>query len=131
MWSPTTGWQPADVVLKKNNLEPLELGPKEGLALINGTQMVTALGAYSKRSSKMQCTYLTISALERAHNIARQADVIAALSLDVLKGTTRAYDPDIHRIRPHRGQNLSALRLRALLHSEANPSQIAGMQWFL
>ncbi|MQL36425.1 histidine ammonia-lyase, partial [Escherichia coli] len=74
MWSPTTGWQPADVVLKKNNLEPLELGPKEGLALINGTQMVTALGAYT---------------LERAHNIARQADVIAALSLDVLKGTTR------------------------------------------
>ncbi|EFO89861.1 hypothetical protein GCK72_023663 [Caenorhabditis remanei] len=110
MWSPTTGWQPADVVLKKNNLEPLELGPKEGLALINGTQMVTALGAYT---------------LERANNIARQADVIAALSLDVLKGTTRAYDPDIHRIRPHRGQNLSALRLRALLHSEANPSQIA------
>uniref|UniRef100_A0A1I7U174 Histidine ammonia-lyase n=1 Tax=Caenorhabditis tropicalis TaxID=1561998 RepID=A0A1I7U174_9PELO len=110
MWSPVTGWQPADLVLRKNNLEPLELGPKEGLALINGTQMVTALGAYT---------------LERAHNIARQADVIAALSLDVLKGTTRAYDPDIHRIRPHRGQNLSALRLRALLHSEANPSQIA------
>uniref|UniRef100_A0A8R1HZV4 Histidine ammonia-lyase n=1 Tax=Caenorhabditis japonica TaxID=281687 RepID=A0A8R1HZV4_CAEJA len=110
MWSPTTGWQPADLVLKKNNLEPLELGPKEGLALINGTQMVTALGAYT---------------VERAQNIARQADVIAALSLDVLKGTTRAYDPDIHRIRPHRGQNLSALRLRALLHSEANPSQIA------
>ncbi|CAI2356492.1 unnamed protein product [Caenorhabditis sp. 36 PRJEB53466] len=110
MWSPSTGWQPADLVLRKNNLEPLELGPKEGLALINGTQMVTALGAYT---------------LERAHNIARQADVIAALSLDVLKGTTRAYDPDIHRIRPHPGQNLSALRLRALLHSEANPSQIA------
>ncbi|ULT81120.1 hypothetical protein L3Y34_011180 [Caenorhabditis briggsae] len=110
MWSPNTGWGPADAVLKKNNLEPLVLGPKEGLALINGTQMVTALGAFT---------------LERAHNIARQADVIAALSLDVLKGTTRAYDPDIHRIRPHRGQNLSALRLRALLHSEANPSQIA------
>ncbi|CAI5456185.1 unnamed protein product [Caenorhabditis angaria] len=110
MWSPATGWQPADLVLKKHNLEPLVLGPKEGLALINGTQMVTALGAYT---------------LERAHNISRQADVIAALSLDVLKGTTRAYDPDIHRIRPHRGQNLSALRLRSLLHSEANPSQIA------
>ncbi|VDO77328.1 unnamed protein product [Haemonchus placei] len=72
--------------------------------------MVTALGAY---------------AVERARNIARQADVIAALSLDVLKGTTRAYDPDIHKIRPHKGQNLSALRLRSLLHSDANPSQIA------
>ncbi|KIH58136.1 phenylalanine and histidine ammonia-lyase [Ancylostoma duodenale] len=103
-------WENADIVLKKNNLTPLELGPKEGLALINGTQMVTALGAYT---------------LERAHNIARQADVIAALSLDVLKGTTRAYDPDIHKIRPHKGQILSALRLRSLLHSDANPSQIA------
>ncbi|PAV85352.1 hypothetical protein WR25_12781 [Diploscapter pachys] len=102
MWSPSTGWGSAEIVLKKNHLEPLVLGPKEGLALINGTQMVTALGAYSK-----------------------SADVIAALSLDVLKGTTRAYDPDIHRIRPHTGQNLSALRLRSLLHSEANPSQIA------
>ncbi|KAK6738773.1 hypothetical protein RB195_020715 [Necator americanus] len=110
MWSPSTGWEKADIVLKKNNLKTLELGPKEGLALINGTQMVTALGAYT---------------LERAHNIARQADVIAALSLDVLKGTTRAYDPDIHKIRPHKGQNLSALRLRSLLHSDANPSQIA------
>ncbi|VDM56815.1 unnamed protein product [Angiostrongylus costaricensis] len=110
MWSPITGWDDADVVLKKNNLKPLELGPKEGLALINGTQMVTAIGAY---------------ALERAYNIARQADVIAALSLDILKGTTRAFDPDIHRLRPHKGQDISARRLRSLLHSDANPSQIA------
>ncbi|VDL74985.1 unnamed protein product [Nippostrongylus brasiliensis] len=110
MWSPSTGWEDAAVVLKKHNLKPLELGPKEGLALINGTQMVTALGAYT---------------VERARNIARQADVIAALSLDVLKGTTRAFDPDIHNIRPHKGQILSALRLRSLLHSDANPSQIA------
>ena len=43
----------------------------------------------------------------------------------MLKGTTRAYDPDIHAIRPHPGQQLSALRLRSLLHSDANPSQIA------
>ncbi|CAI4228581.1 unnamed protein product [Auanema sp. JU1783] len=110
MWSPATGWDDAAIVLKKNNLEPLDLGPKEGLALINGTQMVTALGAFT---------------VERAYNIAKQADVIAALSLEVLKGTTRAFDPDIHRIRPHKGQNLSALRLRSLLHSDANPSQIA------
>ena len=55
----------------------MELGPKEGLALINGTQMVSSLGAL---------------AIQRAENIAKQADVIAALTLDVLKGTTRAYD---------------------------------------
>ncbi|GMR34715.1 hypothetical protein PMAYCL1PPCAC_04910, partial [Pristionchus mayeri] len=110
MWSPITGWDDAAVVLKRNNLQPMKLGPKEGLALINGTQMVTSLGAL---------------AVERATNIALQADVIAALSLDVLKGTSRAYDPDIHRIRPHKGQNETAARLRALLHSDANPSQIA------
>ncbi|CAJ0587069.1 unnamed protein product, partial [Mesorhabditis spiculigera] len=110
MWSPITGWDDAAKVLKANHLEPMDLGPKEGLALINGTQMVTALGAY---------------AVERAGNIARQADVIAALTLDVLKGTTRAYDADIHRIRPHKGQIDVARRLRSLLHSEHNPSGIA------
>lgn len=79
------------------------------------------------------------SAVEKSCAIARQADVIAALSLDVLKGTTRAFDPgslfvdysyslssEIHKIRPHPGQIASARRLRALLHSDANPSQIAG-----
>uniref|UniRef100_A0A914Q0A8 Uncharacterized protein n=1 Tax=Panagrolaimus davidi TaxID=227884 RepID=A0A914Q0A8_9BILA len=77
MWSPKTGWAPAAEVLKENNLEKLDLGPKEGLALINGTQMVSSLGAL---------------AVYRAEKIAKQADVIAALTLDVLKGTTRAYD---------------------------------------
>jgi histidine ammonia-lyase len=77
MWSPKTGWASAAEVLKENNLEKLDLGPKEGLALINGTQMVSSLGAL---------------AVHRAEKIAKQADVIAALTLDVLKGTTRAYD---------------------------------------
>ena len=45
MWSPKTGWADASHVLAENGLTPLELGPKEGLALINGTQMVTSLGA--------------------------------------------------------------------------------------
>lgn len=45
MWSPKTGWSEAANVLRENELEPLELGPKEGLALINGTQMVTSIGA--------------------------------------------------------------------------------------
>ena len=77
MWSPKTGWGDASAVLKENGLTKMELGPKEGLALINGTQMVSSLGAL---------------AIQRAENIAKQADVIAALTLDVLKGTTRAYD---------------------------------------
>ncbi|CAD5216638.1 unnamed protein product [Bursaphelenchus xylophilus] len=110
MWSPKTGWAPADKVLEVNGLEPLELGPKEGLALINGTQMVTAIGAM---------------ATVRAENLAKQADVIAALTLDVLKGTSRAYNANIHRVRPHKGQNIVASRLRALSHSEQNRSEIA------
>ncbi|KAI1712286.1 aromatic amino acid lyase domain-containing protein [Ditylenchus destructor] len=110
MWSPLTGWADAAHVLEVNGLQKMELGPKEGLALINGTQMVSAIGSM---------------ALARAENIARQADVIAALSLDVLKGTSRAYDANIHRVRPHKGQNIVAGRLRALLHSDLNRSEIA------
>lgn len=51
MWSPTTGWDDAAKVLKANNLTPMKLGPKEGLALINGTQMVTSLGSLGRCAS--------------------------------------------------------------------------------
>ena len=64
-------------VLESHNLEPIELQTKEGLAMINGTQLITSLGA---------------DAVERAGNIARQADVVAALTLEVLKGTSAAFD---------------------------------------
>ncbi|XP_046985469.1 histidine ammonia-lyase-like [Schistocerca americana] len=110
MWSPSTGWGDAKDVLKSHNLEPMKLGPKEGIALINGTQLITSLGA---------------EAVERAYFIARQADVAAALTLEVLKGTSRAFDSDVQMIRPHKGQIAVAKRLRALLHSEFYPSQIA------
>ncbi|KAH3880154.1 histidine ammonia-lyase-like [Dreissena polymorpha] len=110
MWSPKSGWADAKYVLEFNNLEPIKLGPKEGLALINGTQLITSLGA---------------EAVERAGAICRQADVIAALSLEVLKGTTRAFDSNIHNVRPHPGQIRVARRLRGLLHSETHPSEIA------
>ncbi|KAI6206458.1 hypothetical protein M3Y94_00912900 [Aphelenchoides besseyi] len=109
-WSPKTGWAPANIVLQENGLKPMELGPKEGLALINGTQMVTSIGAMAS---------------VRAENLAKQADVIAALTLDVLKGTSKAYDAKIHKVRPHKGQIAVANRLRALSHSEWNRSEIA------
>lgn len=98
-------------MLKCHGLEPVVLGPKEGIALINGTQLITSIGA---------------EAVERAVHIARQADVVAALSLEVLKGTSRAFDSDVQMIRPHKGQIAVAKRLRALLHSDTYPSQIAG-----
>ncbi|TKS73639.1 Histidine ammonia-lyase [Collichthys lucidus] len=66
MWSPKSGWADAKYVLEAHGLKPISLKPKEGLALINGTQMITSLGA---------------EAVERAQAIARQADIIAALTL--------------------------------------------------
>ena len=77
MWSPQTGWGDANYVLESHNLTPITLGAKEGLALINGTQLITSIGA---------------EAVERAGIIARQADVVAALTLEVLKGTSAAFD---------------------------------------
>ena len=110
MWSPSTGWGEAKYVLESHNLSPISLNAKEGLALINGTQLITSIGA---------------EATERAGIIARQADVVAALTLEVLKGTSRAFDSDVHELRPHKGQIDVARRLRSLLHSETYPSEIA------
>lgn len=62
---------------RKNTPISASVFPLQGLALINGTQMITSLGA---------------EAVERAQAIAQQADIIAALTLEVLKGTTKAFD---------------------------------------
>jgi len=108
MWDHSSGdasksWaqRPAADVLRENGLQPIQLKPKEGLALINGTQLITALGC---------------EATHRARNVQRCADVVAALTIEVLKGTVNAFHPRIHERRPHRGQGIVAARLRALLH---------------
>uniref|UniRef100_A0A2K5CIT6 Histidine ammonia-lyase n=2 Tax=Simiiformes TaxID=314293 RepID=A0A2K5CIT6_AOTNA len=116
MWSPKSGWADAKYVLEAHGLKPVILKPKEGLALINGTQMITSLGC---------------EAVERASAIARQADIVAALTLEVLKGTTKAFDTDIHALRPHRGQIEVAFRFRSLLDSDHHPSEIAGLGMFI
>jgi histidine ammonia-lyase len=109
MWSPSSAWANAADVLEAHGLSPVTLQAKEGLALINGTQMITALGA---------------EALYRAKMIAKQADIVAALSLDVLQGTPRAFDYDVHANRPHCGQQMVAGRMRSLLDSSIHPSEI-------
>jgi histidine ammonia-lyase len=86
--------------LKRAELEPLVLEAKEGLALINGTQAMAAVGL------------LTLLEAER---LCRVADVVGALSLDALKGTAKAFDLRIHRARPHPGQLAVAENLTALL----------------
>jgi histidine ammonia-lyase len=81
-------------------IEPLELEVKEGIALLNGTQAMGAVGGL---------------ALWRAERVARVADVAGAMSLEALKGTPAAFDERIHAARPHRGQIEVAAHLRELL----------------
>eukprot|EP00760_Papus_ankaliazontas_P024324 PhM_4_TR2239/c0_g1_i3/m.82571/K01745/hutH, HAL; histidine ammonia-lyase len=97
-------------VMKELRLPPIDLEAKEGLALINGTQLITSIGC---------------EAVVRGHNVARQADIIAAVTLEALKGTTRAFDPAIHNARPHLGQNIVAMRMRHLLNNSVYKSEIA------
>eukprot|EP01097_Dermamoeba_algensis_P010307 TRINITY_DN7553_c0_g1_i1.p1 TRINITY_DN7553_c0_g1~~TRINITY_DN7553_c0_g1_i1.p1 ORF type:complete len:535 (+),score=107.87 TRINITY_DN7553_c0_g1_i1:24-1628(+) len=105
LWDPKEEkFLPARDVLLKYELKPLQLEAKEGLALINGTQFITALGA---------------EALVRAEIVAKSADIITALSLEVLRGTTKAFSELIHKARPHKGQAKCAERLRALLNFES------------
>ncbi|XP_074646941.1 histidine ammonia-lyase-like isoform X2 [Tubulanus polymorphus] len=115
MWSPESGWGEARYVLEAHNLHPIKLRAKEGLALINGTQLITSMGA---------------EAVERSSSIARQSDIVAAITLDVLKGTTKAFDTDIQNVRPHKGQKEVARRFRSILHSETHPSEIANSHRF-
>jgi histidine ammonia-lyase len=91
---------PAAQALTAAGLRPVVLEAKEGLALINGTQLMTAVAGL---------------ALAEAWRLARTADVAGALTLDALKGTDVAFDPRIHAARPHPGQAASARNLRKLL----------------
>jgi histidine ammonia-lyase len=86
--------------LRGAGLEPVRLGPKEGLALINGTQPSTALLG------------LSVAGAER---LVRAADIAAALSIDGLQGSTRPFDPRIHQSRPFPGQAVSARNITNLL----------------
>ena len=86
--------------LKRAGIRPLQLEVKEGLALLNGTQAMGAVGAL---------------ALHRAERVTQLADVAGAMSLEALKGTPVAFDERIHAARPHAGQVAVAAHLRALL----------------
>jgi histidine ammonia-lyase len=91
---------PAGMALEKEGLQPIELEPKEGLSLINGTQGMLAVGVLTAH---------------RARALARAADVAAAMTVEAVLGTNRSFDERIHRLRPHQGQSASAANLRKLL----------------
>lgn len=91
---------PAREALRRAGLEALVLGPKEGLAFINGTQAQTAILALL---------------VADAQNLWRSAHAAAAMSLEALRGTPVAFDERLHAARPHPGQIRSAALLRELL----------------
>jgi histidine ammonia-lyase len=91
---------PAADALAKAGLEPIELASKEGLSLINGTQFMTAMGI--------------VFGL-RARRLMRMADLIAALSVEALRGSDQPFLPQIHELRPHAGQKTSAANMYAAM----------------
>jgi histidine ammonia-lyase len=96
--------RPAADVLAEHGLAPLQLAPKEGLSLVNGTEPMQALLAFSVCDADL---------------LVQAADVACALSVEALLGTDRPYDERVQRIRPHPGQLVSAANLRALLAGSA------------
>ncbi|MFN3755158.1 histidine ammonia-lyase [Flavobacterium sp.] len=92
--------QPSKKVLEKMGWQPIVLQSKEGLALLNGTQFMSAYGSYILLKA-MKYSYL--------------ADVISAISLEGFDGRIEPFDELIHYVRPHKGQIVTAKRMRELL----------------
>ncbi len=93
-------FKPTQDVYIQYGIEPLQLGPKEGLALINGTQFMLAHG---------------VTILQKWYDILQLADVCGAMSLEALMGSMAPFDERLHQIRPFLGSSLVAGRLRKLL----------------
>ena len=91
-------------ILKQFSLSPIQLGPKEGLALINGTQFILSFA---------------VKAVQRMYNCLEAADIIGAMSLEALTGTKAPFDERLHQLRPFAGNKLVAQRLRLLLKDSA------------
>lgn len=90
----------ASRALRRARLGPVKLGAKEGIALINGTQMMSAFGSLAVVESEALC---------------KMADITGAMSTEALRGSDTAFDDRIHRLRPHPGQRASAANLRKLM----------------
>ncbi len=96
---------PGAEALKRRGIAALELGPKEGVALINGTQVMTAIGCL---------------ALHDAEQLAATADIVGAMSAEALRATDAAWDEALHAARPHPGQVTVAANLRTLMAGSPN-----------
>lgn len=92
---------PSEEALKKAGIKPCELTSKEGLALINGTQAMSALACLAVNDS---------------NNLSVSADICASLTIEALKGITDAFDPRLHEVRRQKGQIATAANLRRILN---------------
>jgi histidine ammonia-lyase len=91
---------PAATVLSRHGLPVIELGAKDGLALINGTQLMSAYGAY---------------VLEKCTRLVELFDLAATMSLEALQGSVKPFDRRIFAVRPHPGHGIVAANVRQLL----------------
>jgi histidine ammonia-lyase len=91
----------SSIVLKHFNLEPLHLGPKEGLALINGTQFIAAFG---------------VTVVDRLHNVLQHADITGAMMIEGLMGSIKPFSAELHQLRPYPGNKHTAQTILNLLH---------------
>jgi histidine ammonia-lyase len=97
--------------MRRAGIERLVVGPKEGLAITNGAQLSTATLAM---------------ALDEAQRVLRTAEVAAAMSIEVLRGVTRAFHPAVHALRPYRGARACAANLLALVEGSALVDSMPG-----
>lgn len=95
-----TDVRPAAEVLDEHDLAPITLQPKDGLALINGTQQMSGYGAH---------------VLHEAHRLVKVADLLSAMSLEALQGSITPFDERVHAVRPHPGAQQVAANVRTLL----------------
>lgn len=95
---------PVETLLKKKNIQPLQLQAKEGLSLINGCQVMTAIGLLS---------------LWQARRLLAYADLAGAMSLEALRGSRKAFDPLISATRPHTGEGMTARNILRLAGAES------------
>lgn len=100
---------PGEEAMEKAGITPVVLAAKEGLALINGTQIMTAIG---------------LNVLWDSMNLMKMADLAASLTGEALNMITKAFDPKIHKLRSHQGQMDSAENLLRLLKDSKNAGDI-------
>jgi len=107
MWVDDTNQKPTSELLKQKNIQPLTLKAKEGLSLINGCQVMTAIGLLN---------------LYKAKRFLKLSDLAGAMTLEALKGSRSAFHPLISASRPHVGESTTAKNLRYILTEKSEIS---------